>query len=158
MLHQYCHVALRNPLETQLYVKGISVRILYNNVKVGEISLPELTEEQAIVLPPSDTFVTPIKFPVELFAVDIKDLLSLLRELTPHPIGAGYAKVDLDARIKARAPPHTRLSYHVCHPPTKVRVGGIEPLLAYRQVLLNSAIQDLQTPQAATHPPTVERH
>jgi len=107
MLHQYCHVALRNPLETQLYVKGISVRILYNNVKVGEISLPELTEEQAIVLPPSDTFVTPIKFPVELFAVDIKDLLSLLRELTPHPIGAGYAKVDLDARIKARAPPHT---------------------------------------------------
>ena len=111
MLHQYCHVALRNPLETQLYVKGISVRILYNNVKVGEISLPELTEEQAIVLPPSDTFVTPIKFPVELFAVDIKDLLSLLRELTPHPIGAGYAKVDLDARIKARALPHTLGTY-----------------------------------------------
>ena len=39
----------------------------------------------------------------------------LLKELTPPPVGPGRATIDLEARIK-------------------VRVGGIEPTLTYKQI------------------------
>lgn len=113
-LEQYMHIALRNPLDAELYVHGLAARILYNDVHVGTVSLPELNEHEAIVLPPSATFVTARQYPVLLHAANVADLLKLLKQISPPPVGEGSAMINLDARIAAR-------------------VGGVEPTLVYRQ-------------------------
>eukprot|EP00967_Tisochrysis_lutea_P121232 scaffold199577_cov31-Tisochrysis_lutea.AAC.1 len=72
-----------------------------------------------IILPPMATFRTKAWYPVELFGKDLAYILLLLKDINPigceeSDTGCGVATVDLNARIK-------------------VRVGGTEPILVYKQ-------------------------
>jgi len=88
-----------------------------------QVSLPQLTLEQAIVLPPSERgFLTPNAYPIELHATELPSLLQLLHDIAPQPAGKGVAYVDLNARIHAR-------------------VGGAEPILVYRQVNVSAQLK-----------------
>jgi len=118
-LHQYCQVELKNPLDATLYVLGLTAEILYKNVHVGMVELPILEPDQRIILPPMATFRTKAWYPVELFGKDLAYILLLLKDINPigceeSDTGCGVATVDLNARIK-------------------VRVGGTEPILVYKQ-------------------------
>jgi len=121
-LQQYMNIELKNPFDATLYVFGLEVEVMYKGVHVGEVSLPELSLEQAIVLPPSATFLTPHAYPITLYAKDLAYILMLLKDMTPPPVGPGFSTVDLNARIKAR-------------------VGGAEPILVYKQVNVTAALK-----------------
>jgi hypothetical protein len=122
-LHQYLYVALSNPFDATLYVCGLEAEVMFNGAHVGQVSLPQLTLEQAIVLPPSERgFLTPNAYPIELHATELPSLLQLLHDIAPQPAGKGVAYVDLNARIHAR-------------------VGGAEPILVYRQVNVSAQLK-----------------